>query len=79
VAVAHDVGLDDHLVTANPLDREPAAVDLGADAVDRAASPPGGGKLGMLVRHGCLRRGSSFVTIANAGSVGMTAGKRDPV
>jgi len=57
VAVADHVGLDHHLVATDSLHGEPAAVDLGGDTVDRAASPPGGGKIGMLFRHGCLRHG----------------------
>ena len=58
VAVADDVGLDDDLVATDPLDGEPAAVDLGHDAVDGHAVDRVGGELGLSIGHGAgSRRG----------------------
>ena len=52
MAVAHDVRLHQHAVAHESLDREPTTVHLGADAVDRHATPQVRGQLTRFVEHG---------------------------
>ena len=56
VAIAHDVGLDDHLVAGEPLGGEAAAIHVGAHPFDSDAPAQVRGELTRFFRHGRLRR-----------------------
>jgi hypothetical protein len=79
VTVGERVGLDDHLVTDDPLDRELPSVDLGRDVLDDGASPVGEGGPGGVAGGARRFGGGRADTQADCALLEATRGRGEGV